>query len=104
MRTCNHRQFCNLKSFSNSDVLDKLLSLDVVHAMDTGNTITTPSSVPIPFFIDFVEIVPDGKNTTSLSETCLFLDTCAIISFVVSLDPAFVAYLGCAVREWRRPQ
>jgi len=37
--------------------LDKLLSLDVVHAVDTGNTVT------------------DGENTTSLGEGVLLLDT-----------------------------
>ena len=38
-------------------VLDELLSLDVVHAVDTGDTVT------------------DGENTTSLGEGVLLLDT-----------------------------
>lgn len=36
---------------------DELFSLDIAHAMDTGNTVT------------------DGQDTTSLSKTCLFLYT-----------------------------
>ena len=38
-------------------VLDKLLSLDVVHAVDTGDTVT------------------DGQDTSSLGEAVLLLDT-----------------------------
>jgi len=42
---------------SHFDSLDKLLSLDIAHAVDTGNTIT------------------DGQNSSSLGETGFLLNT-----------------------------
>lgn len=61
-------------------VLDELLSLDVVHAVDTGDTVTVVSSSA-----DCVSCnsrdgalmrcsVPDGEDTTGLGEGVLLLD------------------------------
>jgi hypothetical protein len=83
MRICIEYQYRNIALELELDVLDKLLGLDIVHAMDTGNTITIPMSVPISFRNALQHnLIPDGEDTASLSETCLFLDTCAIISIV----------------------
>ena len=60
------------------DVLDELLSLDVAHAVNTGDTITVEyASVPVVFFPDIVVVVdiPDGEDTAGLGETGLLLDT-----------------------------
>lgn len=61
-------------------VLDKLLGLDIVHAVHTGNTVTVPSSAPLLFrgACDARGAccgVPDGKHTSSLSEVVLLLYT-----------------------------
>lgn len=77
--------FCGLCSWF--DVLDELLSLDVVHAVDTRNTVTRhPKSAPLIPFDGRCSGrcvragVPDGENTSGLGKTGLFLD---------STDPLF---------------
>lgn len=58
--------------------LDELLSLDVGHTVNTGDTITVEyASAPIVFFPDIVIVVdvPDGEDTAGLGETGLLLDT-----------------------------
>lgn len=64
------------------DILDELLSLDIVHAVHTRNTVTRwPLSAP-DAFVDGRDScrsrrcgVPDGENTSGLGKTGLFLDT-----------------------------
>lgn len=83
-------------------ILDKLLSLDVGHTVNTGDTITIQSSISFSFgkvpdldswrrirwdcrrgpnfFIAPLAAqgevdIPDGENTTGLSETSLLRDT-----------------------------
>lgn len=76
------------------NLLDKLLSLDIAHTVNTGDTITIipVSRYPITSFLIFkcmfVEVIetrevlldwlmniPDGQDTSSLSETRLLLNT-----------------------------
>lgn len=83
-------------------ILDKLLSLDVGHTVDTGDTITIQSSISFSFDVMpnfarwrrvrwdcrrgpnffFAPLaaqgegdIPDGEDTTGLSETSLLRDT-----------------------------
>jgi len=61
-------------------VLNELLSLDVAHTVDTGDTISVkpksqPPSILFPCLFLFSIIVPNGKNTTSLGERSLLLNT-----------------------------
>ena len=75
----------------NFDLLDELLSLDVGHAVDTGDTITNPLSaicsssltpfvycaslnIAISCVVGIVDI-PDGQDTAGLGEASLLLDT-----------------------------
>jgi len=55
-------------------VLDKLLGLDVAHAVNTGNTVTVPLSTSVPLNMRWRCGLPDGKHTSSLGETVLLLD------------------------------
>jgi hypothetical protein len=56
--------------------LDKLLGLDIVHAMDTGDTVTMPSSaIALPIIIFHCQRVPNREDTTSLGQAGLLGDT-----------------------------
>lgn len=58
-------------------VLDKLLGLDIVHAMDTGDTVTVSSSA-ISWSISLptsLYSVPDREHTASLGQAGLLSDT-----------------------------
>lgn len=60
------------------DVLDELLGLDVVHAVDTGNTVTDcPVSPCCPLILSLLYCfsIPDGEDTAGLGEAGLLLDT-----------------------------
>lgn len=63
--------------YCDCDVLDELLGLYVVHAVNTGDTITevpvSPCSPLILLWYSFC--VPDGEDTAGLGETRLLLDT-----------------------------
>lgn len=59
------------------DVLDELLSLDIAHTVDTGDTITKHpllASIVVPTQAQQA-CIPDGKNTSSLGKTGLLLYT-----------------------------
>lgn len=59
-----------------SGVLDELLGLDIVHAVNTGNTVTVILVSPSASISICVlqSSVPDGEDTAGLSEAVLLLD------------------------------
>jgi len=57
-----------------SDILDKLLSLDIAHTVDTSNTVTIRQCQSNPHMF-IVYALPDRKNATSLGKGRLFLHT-----------------------------
>lgn len=58
-------------SSTTQNLLDQFLGLDIVHAMDTSNTVTVASAVCL--FSDIS--IPNRENTTSLGETGIFLNS-----------------------------
>ena len=62
---------------SRPDILDKLLSLDIVHAVDTGDTVTAISQIcrscnSLSYLLG--SLIPDGEDTASLGKASLFGD------------------------------
>jgi len=56
-------------------ILDKLLSLDIAHAVHTRNTVTFNAVSLLSIFRIVFHLVPDREDTAGLGETSLLLHT-----------------------------